>query len=618
VADIGGIDGIVGAEHEGTEAETAVAGADAIALAIAMDTAKHDPELARKAGNYLEEQHALVRLQVKFFDEERRLAIAAAERKRLTDRLRNGFMLFVALVVAAVILGLGDMAWDAANDRGLVVEPFSVPPDLVQRGLTGQVMAKQVLDRLSDLQSQTETMRTASSYRNNWGDDIKVEIPETGVSVGELKHYLRESLGHETHISGEVYRTLAGLTITARVGEESGASFDGTDADLKRLVQRAAEAVYERTQPYRYAVYLDREGPTPEGAAVLDGLAQSADPIERAWAHVHSGVLAMSKGDVAAQTAGMLDALAEVPDFAPALWNLAYGEADLGHDSEAARQAAAFLASQRSIRLNIAAAQRDAVTVDVLWLKYQIEGDYQEAIRQARSLVMAPNAHEMKDDGRSDLPRSLVFDHDLLGARAATGRMAADDPGRLLVPGLAALELGDATAINLLSQAVAMADAWTNDNIHDYLRQPLTPWLAIAKAHFADSAGAKTLIAKTPADCYLCVRARGVIAAAAGDQADAERWFAQAIKQAPGLPQAFVDRGNAHLNWGDAARALADAEHATQLSQYHADAWKLWGDALARQNQRKQALAKYEEALKYAPNWKQLKEMREALAKHAT
>jgi predicted Zn-dependent protease len=139
--------------------------------------------------------------------------------------------------------------------------------------------------------------------------------------------------------------------------------------------------------------------------------------------------------------------------------------------------------------------------------------------------------------------------------------------------------------------------------------------LAIAKARFADPAGARTLIAKTPADCYLCVRARGVIATATGDQVDAERWFAQAIKQAPGLPQAFVDRGNAHLIWGDAASALADAEHATQLSQHNADAWKLWGDALAHQNQRKQALAKYDEALKYAPNWKQLKEMREALAK---
>lgn len=32
----------------------------------------------------------------------------------------------------------------------------------------------------------------------------------------------------------------------------------------------------------------------------------------------------------------------------------------------------------------------------------------------------------------------------------------------------------------------------------------------------------------------------------------------------------------------------------------------------------KGALAKYDEALKYAPNWKQLKEAREALSKHKT
>jgi hypothetical protein len=31
----------------------------------------------------------------------------------------------------------------------------------------------------------------------------------------------------------------------------------------------------------------------------------------------------------------------------------------------------------------------------------------------------------------------------------------------------------------------------------------------------------------------------------------------------------------------------------------------------------KEALAKYNEALKYTPNWKQLKEAREAAAKHA-
>jgi predicted negative regulator of RcsB-dependent stress response len=42
---------------------------------------------------------------------------------------------------------------------------------------------------------------------------------------------------------------------------------------------------------------------------------------------------------------------------------------------------------------------------------------------------------------------------------------------------------------------------------------------------------------------------------------------------------------------------------------------KAWGDILLKQGNRREALAKYDEALKYAPNWKQLKEAREATPK---
>jgi hypothetical protein len=40
-----------------------------------------------------------------------------------------------------------------------------------------------------------------------------------------------------------------------------------------------------------------------------------------------------------------------------------------------------------------------------------------------------------------------------------------------------------------------------------------------------------------------------------------------------------------------------------------------WADVLAKQRNAKDALAKYDEALKCAPNWKHLKEGREVLAK---
>jgi predicted negative regulator of RcsB-dependent stress response len=55
---------------------------------------------------------------------------------------------------------------------------------------------------------------------------------------------------------------------------------------------------------------------------------------------------------------------------------------------------------------------------------------------------------------------------------------------------------------------------------------------------------------------------------------------------------------------------------ANQRRPHWADPLKAWGDVLVKQDKTKEALAKYNEALKYAPNWKQLKETREAVAKH--
>ena len=57
---------------------------------------------------------------------------------------------------------------------------------------------------------------------------------------------------------------------------------------------------------------------------------------------------------------------------------------------------------------------------------------------------------------------------------------------------------------------------------------------------------------------------------------------------------------------------------ANQRGPHWADPLKAWGDVLVKQGKIKDALAKYDEALKYAPNWKQLKDVREAAAKQKT
>ena len=79
-------------------------------------------------------------------------------------------------------------------------------------------------------------------------------------------------LGRETHITGEVFRTANGLAIAARGGGDGGAMVTGSEANLDKLLQQTAEAIYKRTQPYRYAIYAESHGKIAEASAILQHL----------------------------------------------------------------------------------------------------------------------------------------------------------------------------------------------------------------------------------------------------------------------------------------------------------------------------------------------------------
>jgi predicted TPR repeat methyltransferase len=66
---------------------------------------------------------------------------------------------------------------------------------------------------------------------------------------------------------------------------------------------------------------------------------------------------------------------------------------------------------------------------------------------------------------------------------------------------------------------------------------------------------------------------------------------------------------------GDLDAAAAKLKDANLKGPHWADPLKAWGDVLAKQGKIKDALVKYDEALKYAPNSQQHKEVRDAAAK---
>ena len=310
-------------------------GVDPAAMAMALgQTGTLDP----RAAAFLEQQGRLSDEQTKVAREQAQVLRLQAEELRREDKLRHwslrvhhisdvmklAFELSIALILLAIVAAIGAAIWSAANDDGLVIEAFSVPPDMGARGLTGQVIATQLQDKLVAMQAATDSARPAASYTNDWGSDIKVEIPDTGVSIGALYRYLAGWLGNQTHISGEVYRNAGGIALTARAGSDGGSTVTGAETDLGNLMQQVAEKIYRHTQPYRYAIYLESlgAGRLAEVRTVLEGLAAGGSPRERAWAYIGLANLDGSANDPLRAISELREALSLVPNFALAYINL--------------------------------------------------------------------------------------------------------------------------------------------------------------------------------------------------------------------------------------------------------------------------------------------------------
>jgi tetratricopeptide (TPR) repeat protein len=523
----------------------------------------------------------------------------------------------VLAAVAGLLVGLGALLWGAARSSSLVIEPFGVPPALAERGLTGKVVSARLLDRLAELQRQTESMRGEKSYANNWQDDIKLDIPQTGVSLGEAWRTLKGWLGEETRIGGEVVQTSAGLSITTRAGSLSGAPVEGPEAEMSRLIEAAAASVYKVTQPYRYAISRPA-GAEAEREQVLLELSGHPSEVERKWALSGLSVSAREAGDYRRARAMALRALAIDPELLPALGNLGLAERGLAHDEA---MLAAFRKQDGLWRrgtpegydLRVAALNRanaNAMAAERL-------GDAAAMLAHGR-LVEAQGASTFSSRTVSLKAGAAALRHEFAAAsRHAAGFEAAIDPEDLVVGAtltariamLRAVENGDRAAARVAAaKYLGGADGsflrWISpDRTAEAMARLVRPEIAIALARLGLAQEARALAAKLPADCYECLRARGWAAAAGGERAGAERWFHEAVRQGPSIPMAYADLGELSLRAGDAAGASTRFAEAHEKGPGWGDPLKLWGDALSRQGKAEEALRKYEAAAQRAQRW---------------
>ncbi|NEX94933.1 hypothetical protein [Caulobacter sp. 17J65-9] len=581
-------------------------------IEIAMDLERGDASPDSPARRVLIEHHRLLSAQV-----------VQARLARVRERIAVARDFAAAGLVVVVFVGVLGVLWAARQADGLVVEPFSVPPAMAERGLDGAAVASLFLDKLSALQAQTQSGRAPASYGHDWGEDLSVDIAGSGVSVGDVWRELRRSLGHESRMTGGLVQENGRLSLVVRTGATAVEPAVGAEGDLDALLQTAAERVYEQTQPYRYAMWLGRRARAlprgPERAAlearsveILKRLTNDESPVERVWAYNGLGVqddLPPEQGAVFLRAGLEID-----PDHNFLLGNLAGLESALGHDAAAAELSARALAGlkrkPKDMNPAVIAADLPGTEADVA----AVWGDYGRAAEFYAKAADVP-VNNTGLDYTPVVAEALIFNHDLAAARRRLARAGLTDDAavaarvapadRVLTPWTFAMEeAGDwAGAVVQLGAADPIYATRLTVRSEPLRRTLLWPRLAYAKARAGDLAGAQALIARTPADCLLCVTVRGQIAALAGDKAGADRWLAEAVRQAPNLPFPFSAWGQVKAARGDQDGAIALYRKAQKLGPRWADPLKFEADALVAKGEAKKALALYRKAAALAPRW---------------
>ncbi len=638
-----GLEGVLGSETPQGEGASSVAGADAVALSLAMQNAGDDPALSRAASAYLAEQRHLVQIQIKHFDEERRLGIAAAKRRRYADHMRNGLYTCIALLVLGVLLAAVRMTVEAMSDHGLVVEDFTVPADLAARGVTSQALAEDLASRVAAIRATANliSVSASSEVRANQSGVLKVQIPETGISIDELERFLHRWLGHQTVVSGELREEAGGsISLLLHIAGDDPIVVSGSSADLDRLMQAAAERAFANFDPVNNVIYLGATGRLDEAYAA-------------AQRYVHSASLAAQSNRDQARAYALLSDTDPDPERALSSASIAthidprvmvgWMEAllhshVLGHDEAVVDFARKLMGSRRQDQAPserarypqvIAAAHimMDRATGDFSALQRDFEGydrsaNVQFTDRYAERAQATALLHDQAA-ARQDLalagaagPADITSVEARWDVSAASGNwMQALDAAKALS---AEVQRSLAEAQRSLAPSPEFVVALPAIPAELVLATQYRPLLAYAEAMTGDVASATALISQTPTDCYLCVRMRARIAAAAGDSATADHWFAEAVRQAPDLPMAYYEWGEALLARGDLAGAAREFELAHAKGPHFADPLKGWGDVLVKQGHFRQAVDEYDEALKDAPSWAELKQVRDAAAKRSS
>jgi len=607
------------AAAEGSVAESPL---DPTAAALAAEAAKSDPELAQKASAYFDKQSHLVEVQTEHLHEQRAVNLQLLKLKRFGERLRLGFQVFVILVATVIGVGIVIVIRDAVASRSVVIDPFDAPPSLAADGLNGKVLAAGLLDVLTRIQAASRANIEHRNLSNAWTNEISIEVPETGISIGQLERVLKARFGHDQHIEGDLVKTgSGGLALTVRGTRILPKTFTGEAGSLDKLLTQAGEYIFGQSQPGLWAAYLTNNDRDDEAIRFAQSAYNTVEASEKPYVlNYWANAIADLGREGAMREALPLwrETLRLKPDYWAGYNNLMFALACLGDEEGVVRVGEQMMqaAGGRPGRASESQYQNyDQLVWNLPAFRAGQIADM-ESHGGIGSSVSATGAENL------NVAQSEVQMHDV---EAAALRLKTTPVDEKDVPDVAAASLARALLAEETGDLTAAAHEWdaygtayanpivSTQNPQNICYSAVT-YQKTGQPGKADAAlnavGKLTFV-----DCY---RFRGDVLDLRGDWTGAQQWYAKAVDLAPSIPSGYYSWGVALARHGDLALAAAKFKDANLKGPHWADPLKAWGDVLKAQGKIKEALGKYDAALKYAPNWKQLKEARVAVAKQRT
>ena len=301
-----------------------------------------------KADAYLDEQTALVRLQTEHLHEQRLLLLSHLKWRRFDDQLKGALQIMLVALSAVVVVAVGTAMWNASRADGLVIDAFSVPPSFAQAGVSGEIVADDMTGKLAAIRrlAMDHSFSTSKDVSKNEKDQIRVEIPDAGISISEALRYLRAWLGNERHATGNIRDLGDGrIALVVSVSGFAPVTVTGKAGDLDRLEGEAAEKAFGEIDPVNIVTYLSSAHRHAEALAAAARYVPLADTqLQRADSYgLWSYTTANATGDFHLAIARAQAGLAIDPNMAVLHLQLMKFYSDLGWDGATLREAEAVL-----------------------------------------------------------------------------------------------------------------------------------------------------------------------------------------------------------------------------------------------------------------------------------